>query len=104
MNSDRCWAEIDLAALRHNAEIAQNCVGPDGALLAVIKANGYGHGLAAVANALVQHAQLFGVANLQEAIEARAAVPQPMVILGPALPEERDCPCATALANARFEV
>lgn len=88
MNPYRCWAEIDLAALRHNAETGRNCVGPDVALLAVIKANGYGHGLAAVAKALVQHVELFGVANIQEAIEARAVVPHPIVILGPALPEE----------------
>ena len=89
MNSHRCWAEIDLAALRHNAEIARRCLGPEVAILAVIKANAYGHGLAQIARALAQQVQLFGVANLQEAIETRAAVPHPVMILGPALPEER---------------
>lgn len=89
MNSYRCWAEIDLAALRRNAEVARSCLGRKVALLAVIKANGYGHGLAAVAKALANHAQLFGVANLPEAIEARATVSHPVVILGPARPEER---------------
>lgn len=89
MNVHRCWAEIDLAALRHNAEAARNCVGANVAMLAVIKANGYGHGLAAVASALGPHVQLFGVANSEEAIAARAAVPHPIIILGPALPEER---------------
>ncbi len=89
MNPYRCWAEIDLAALRHNGETARNCVGPDVALLAVVKSNAYGHGLAAVAKALAEHAQLFGVANLEEAIAARAAIPHPVMILGPALPEER---------------
>ncbi len=88
--STRCWAEIDLAALRHNANVARERTGPDVALLAVIKANAYGHGLAEVARALVDHADLFGVANLQEAIEARAAAPDhPILILGPALPAER---------------
>jgi len=89
MNSHRCWAEIDLAALRHNAEIARRCLGPEVAILAVIKANAYGHGLAQIARALAQQVQLFGVANLQEAIETRAAMPHPVMILGPALPEER---------------
>ncbi len=89
MNSTRCWAEIDLAALRYNAEVVRNCVAPGVARLAVVKANAYGHGVVAVAKALGDDVQLFGVANLQEAIEARAAVPHPIVILGPALPEER---------------
>ena len=93
----RCWAEIDCAALRHNAQAARKCVGLNVALLAVIKANGYGHGLAAVANALRDHAQLFGVANLQEAIIARSEVPHPVIILGPALAAER-----SAIVEHRF--
>lgn len=86
----RCWAEIDFAALRHNAEVTRERIGPVADLLAVIKANAYGHGLAETARALANHADLFGVANLQEAIEARAVVPDhPILILGPALPAER---------------
>lgn len=85
----RCWAEIDRAALRHNARVARKRVGRDVALLAVVKANGYGHGIAAVAEALAEEAQLFGVANLQEATQTRAVVPHPVLIMGPALPEER---------------
>ena len=85
----RCWAEISTAALRHNASAARRLAGPDASLLAVIKANGYGHGLAAVAQALAADAQLFGVANLKEAFEARAVVPHPILIMGPALPSER---------------
>ena len=89
MSLHRCWAEIDRAALRHNAKVARRIVGPKVELLAVIKANGYGHGLAAVAHALAEEADLFGVANVTEAIEAREATSIPIVILGPALPEER---------------
>src|SRR5450755_1609977 len=85
----RCWAEIDSAALRHNASIARKCAGEGGDLLAVIKANGYGHGLTAVAKALTNDTQLFGVANVEEAIETRSAVANPVLILGPALPSER---------------
>ncbi len=85
----RCWAEIDLAALRHNARIARERAGPEAELLAVVKANAYGHGLRAVAEALRNEAQLFGVANLEEALETRAVVPHPVIVLGPALPEER---------------
>lgn len=85
----RCSAEINIAALRHNAAVTKKLAGPNAALLAVIKANGYGHGLAAVAQALADDAQLFGVANLIEAIEARAVVPHPILLMGPALPAER---------------
>ena len=88
-NPERCWVEIDRAALLFNARVARERVGAKVALLAVIKANGYGHGLAEVAGALRDEAQLFGVANLREAMETRAVVSQPVVILGPVLPEER---------------
>jgi alanine racemase len=85
----RCWAEIDLSALRQNARVARTPVAPGVELLAVIKANGYGHGLTEVARALASEAQLFGVANVHEAIEAREVVPHPVLIMGPALPSER---------------
>ncbi|MEP6808938.1 MAG: alanine racemase [Chthoniobacterales bacterium] len=85
----RCWAEIDLEALRQNARMTQERVGATVKLLAVVKANAYGHGLAEVVRALQDEAQLFGVANLEEALEARAVTPHPIVILGPALPSER---------------
>ncbi len=86
-DAQRCWVEIDTAALRHNAAVA--CANSDAELLAVIKGNGYGHGLAEVAKALAGSAAIFGVANVQEAREARRVVPHPVLILGPALPAER---------------
>ena len=84
----RCWAEIDRAALRHNAKVVRDRIGP-AELLAVVKANAYGHGLVGVAKALADDAQLFGVANLQEALTLRESLPHPIMILGPATPEER---------------
>ena len=91
MNSKayRSWAEIDQSALRHNAEVVRKRVGPDVELLAVVKANGYGHGMVGVAKALAQNAHFFGVANLEEATILRGEVAQPIMILGPALPAER---------------
>ena len=58
-------------------------------LLAVVKANGYGHGMVGVAKALAKEAQFFGVANLEEATTLRREVSHPIIILGPALPAER---------------
>ena len=85
----RCWTEIDRSALRHNARLVRKRIGSAAQLLAVVKANAYGHGLAGVAEALAKEAQLFGVANLEEAIQLRSAVPHPIIILGPSIPEER---------------
>ncbi len=84
----RCWAEIDRSSLRHNAAAVRERIG-SAELLAVVKANGYGHGMVGVAEALANAAQLFGVANLEEAIALRNSLAHPIVILGPALPDER---------------
>ena len=88
--ADRSWAEIDFAALRHNLQVLRSCASPGVRMAAVIKANAYGHGLAAVARALDGDADLFSVANVAEAQSARAAgATKPVMVLGPALPEER---------------
>jgi alanine racemase len=100
MNSEttsRCWAEVDQNALRHNAAVVRERIGRDVQLLAVVKANGYGHGMVGVAKALAEDAQFFGVANLEEATVLRREVSQPIIVLGPALPEER-----VPMAEGRF--
>jgi len=84
----RCWAEIDRSALRHNAAVVRERIG-SAELLAVVKADAYGHGLIGVAQALANDVQLFGVANLDEAIALRNELSHPIIILGPALSEER---------------
>src|SRR5712691_8649399 len=89
MNEDyRCWAEIDRSALRHNAKVVRDRIG-SAEMLAVVKANAYGHGLMGVAETLADDAQLFGVANLEEAIALRNEFPHPIIILGPSIPDER---------------
>lgn len=85
----RCWAEIDTAALRHNAAFARERIGAGVQLLAVVKANAYGHGLGTAVRALADLSDFFGVANVEEAREVRRRLPEARVlILGPALPEE----------------
>ncbi|MFL6589675.1 MAG: alanine racemase [Chthoniobacterales bacterium] len=85
----RCWAEIDRSALRHNIGAVRERV-RDAEILAVVKANAYGHGLTGVAEAVANEVQLFGVANLEEAVALRTAgLGHPVIILGPALPGER---------------
>ena len=60
----RCWAEIDRSALRHNVAFVRQKFGPDIDLLAVVKANAYGHGMIEVAQTIADQANIFGVANL----------------------------------------
>lgn len=89
MKELRCWAEIERAAFHYNATVLREKIGK-AEVLAVVKADGYGHGLVGVAEALADDAEIFGVANLEEAIALRAAVAHPIMILGPALPGERE--------------
>lgn len=85
----RCWAEIDRSALHHNAGIVRERIG-SAEMLAVVKANAYGHGLVGTAETLASEVQYFGVANLEEALALRdAGLTHPVMILGPALPFER---------------
>ena len=84
----RCWAEINRSALRHNAKVVRERIG-SAEMLAVVKANAYGHGLMGVAETLSDDAQIFGVANLEEAVALREKFKHPIVILGPAIPGER---------------
>ena len=75
----RAWALIDLAALKHNLSIAK-AAAPESRLLAVIKADGYGHGIQAVAQVLSE-ADGFGVACLQEAVMLREAGVEQTILL-----------------------
>jgi alanine racemase len=85
----RCWAEIDRSVLLHNLGVVRERIGTAD-VLAVVKANAYGHGLVGVSEAVASEVQLFGVANLEEAIAIRTAgLPHPVIILGPALPAEQ---------------
>lgn len=71
--------------------------GPGAGIMAIVKANAYGHGLAGIVHALRDVVAFFGVANVHEAEAVRAALgPFPddavipgIFILGPALPGER---------------
>jgi alanine racemase len=83
----RCWIEIDRAALRRNAKVVRERIGK-AEILAVVKANAYGHGLMGCAEALANDVDLFGVANLEEALALRERFKHPIIILGPSLPGE----------------
>lgn len=74
-------ARINLEALRHNFRLAQSRAGQTRAM-AVVKADGYGHGIADVGRALADEAGKFAVACIEEARALRdAGLCQPVVLL-----------------------
>jgi len=74
-------ATIDTGALRHNLQVIRR-LAPKSRVMAVIKANAYGHGLVAVARALEAAADAFAVARIGEALALReAGIKTPIVLL-----------------------
>lgn len=74
-NDSRAWATIDLGALLANLAKARE-FRPDASIVAVVKANAYGHGAVAVAQTIrgqLREDDCFGVASIDEAIELRQA-------------------------------
>ena len=73
MHRPRAEAHVDLAAVRHNVDVLR-AAAPGAALMAVVKADGYGHGAVPVAKAALQAgATWLGVCTIEEALELRAA-------------------------------
>jgi len=77
-------AEIRLPALRHNFRTLRSLLPQPTGLLAVVKANAYGHGAAPVARALeAEGAPMLGVATVEEGLELRqAGIRVPVLVLG----------------------
>ena len=86
----RAWKELDLDALRHNARTLRSALSPGCTLMAVVKADGYGHGAVPVARCLRRDGvRAFGVACLAEGIALRkAGVLGTILILGYTPPRE----------------
>ncbi|MCA9648141.1 MAG: alanine racemase, partial [Myxococcales bacterium] len=86
----RAWAEVNCAAVADNLREIRRMVGPSVSVLAVVKANGYGHGAVPVARcALAAGATALGVATVDELLELRAAqVKAPILILNTPSPRE----------------
>lgn len=92
MKAQRCWAEINLAALERNLRLIRDSLPPHVRYVSVVKADAYGHGIHPTAARLMQSGvDLFAVANVKEASEIREiATGWPILILGPLLEEENE--------------
>ncbi|MEI6429458.1 MAG: alanine racemase [Pseudanabaena sp. ELA607] len=80
----RAWVEIDLAAIDSNVRQFKALLRRATAMMAVVKADGYGHGAIDVSQtALAAGATYLGVATIPEGIQLRqAGITAPIVILG----------------------
>ncbi|MFS0656913.1 alanine racemase [Bacillus sp. 179-C3.3 HS] len=83
------WAEIDLTAIKHNVSHMKDHIGKKVQLMAVVKANAYGHGDIEVARAALEAgADLLAVAFLDEAISLRnKGINAPILVLGAVPPQ-----------------
>ncbi|MBO4769321.1 MAG: alanine racemase [Clostridia bacterium] len=78
----RSWIDIDLNTIRENYRICRSRIDPSMDIMAVVKADAYGHGDTEVSRALrscgVRH---FAVSNLEEAVRVRSAVPDGQILV-----------------------
>ncbi len=80
----RAWVEVKPLAVEQNARLIKSFLEADCSLMAVVKADGYGHGATTVARAALQGgASSLGIATLQEGIELReSGLEAPILVLG----------------------
>ena len=86
------WAEIDLGAIAGNLRELRRLTDPRAKVMAVVKADGYGHGACEVARtALAAGAEWLGVARLHEAVRLReSGLAAPLLVLGYTPPEDAE--------------
>lgn len=88
--SEITWIEVDLNAIKHNLEAVKSKVGSGTKILAIVKADAYGHGAVKVSQTLEQNGtNMLGVAFPGEGIELRNNnITIPILILNPVLSEQ----------------
>lgn len=92
--SQLAWAEISLDAIRHNFQYLAKQAAP-GKLMAVIKADAYGHGSQAIAEALSAQCEMFAVARIKEAIALKdAGIQHDITVLSGCITTEHFTLCA----------
>ncbi|MBR5302001.1 MAG: alanine racemase [Clostridia bacterium] len=99
------YCEIDLSAIRHNVGVMRNCLKENVDFLAVVKADGYGHGAVKVARAALEAgAKMLAVAIPEEGVQLRqAGIDAPVLVLGGIEEEAADVVAACALTQVVFD-
>lgn len=102
-NYYRVQANIDLDAIYENVVQAKKLLAPGTKMMAIIKADGYGHGAVEIAREIDELVDAYGVAILEEGIELRqAGFTKPILILGYTCPEQYEPMIKYDIATAVF--
>jgi len=88
----RAWTEVDLSAVSHNYQQIRRRLAASTKVLAVLKANAYGHGAVEVAHTLsAEGVDAIGLGNVEEGVELRKnGVRTPLLVLGAIFPDEAE--------------
>ena len=99
------YCEIDLNAIRHNVGVMRACLADGVKFLAVVKADGYGHGAVQVARAALEAgASMLAVAIPEEGAQLRqAGIDAPILVLGGIEPEAAEAVVACGLTQTVFD-
>ena len=85
----RTYAKIDLDAVLHNIDEIKRRIGQHVKIMAIIKANAYGHGATVFGDFLKNEVDYYGVATIEEARELReVGIKLPILILGYTSPSQ----------------
>lgn len=80
---NRTWAEVDIDNILHNVKVIRQTLTGNSKIIAVVKADAYGHGAVAVAKALEKETDMFALSSIDEVVQLRnAGVRGEMLILG----------------------
>lgn len=106
MTQPLVWAEVDLSAISQNTRELRRITRPGSRLMAVVKADAYGHGAVKVSQtALAAGASDLGVARLGEAIALReAGITAPILIFSYTAPEDAESLIRYDLAQTVFDL
>ena len=77
----RTYAEVDLQAIRHNIKETRKRINENTKIMAIVKADAYGHGAVEVSHALEDLVEAYGVAMIEEALELRRSGIQKMILI-----------------------
>ena len=103
MEYSNTYAKIDMSAIAENFRVIQKKAGAP--VMAVVKADAYGHGAVKVAQMLQSQCAFFGVATMAEALELRrAGIQKPILLLGHTAMEHYDAVVREDLRPAIFSM
>lgn len=101
MSHKRFYAGIDLEAIEKNVAGVRQRIPQETMIMAVIKADAYGHGAVEIADFLADKVNWFGVATVEEAVELRKnGCKLPILILGTFMPEDMDVIVGNGITGA----